>query len=61
MLRGYKKVLVRAKESQSEQGDDFALNELSEIRRNAETRFFKRLSSLSLVINSGGIYCAQLL
>lgn len=58
-LGDIKKVLVRAKESQSEQGDDFALNELSEIRRNAEARLhpFKRLSSLFASLILVGFVC----
>ena len=47
-LGDIRKVLFRVKESPGEQDDNFALNELSEIRRNAEARLhpFRRLSSI---------------
>eukprot|EP00944_MAST-04C_sp_MAST-4C-sp1_P013360 g13360.t1 len=47
-LGDIRKVLVRVKESPGEQGDDFALNELSEIRRISEARLhpFRRVLAL---------------
>ena len=67
MLRDIRKVLVRVKESPGEQSDDFALNELSEIRRISElaapiSKGLALLSSLILRICDSNCYdCAILI